>query len=100
MLFVLFGMFLCFRASERFGPLRRGDARRSIALSVVAAAGRRGGTRRTRPSEGSRSVQVLLLLSGRMVELYIQTVKQDLECLGASQKVRLYIWVSQKLGGT
>ena len=59
MLFVLFGMFLCFWASERFGPLRRGDARRSIALSVVAAAGRRGGTRRTRPSEGSRSVQVL-----------------------------------------
>lgn len=40
------------------------------------------------------------LLSGRMVELYIQTVKQDLECLGASQKVRLYIWVSQKLGET
>lgn len=35
-----------------------------------------------------------------MVELYIQTVKQDMECLGASQKVHLYIWVSQKLGET
>lgn len=35
-----------------------------------------------------------------MVELYIQTVRQDLACLGASRKGRLYIWVSQKLGGT
>ena len=69
MLLVLFGMFLCCWAPGRFGPLRRGDARRSIALSVVAAAGRRRGTRRTRPSEGSKSVQVLFKLSGGMVEL-------------------------------
>lgn len=95
MLLVLFG-----NVSGRFGPLRRGDARRSIALSVVAAASRRGCTRRTRRSKGFRSVQVLFKLSGGMVELYIQTVKQDMECLGASQKVHLYIWVSQKLGGT